>query len=994
MKVFGIARRQRLALLLKASAIVSICLVWGVPQVCAEVTKFELPGDYSDFAFHAETADFIAISAETDEAFLFRDAQMRKEPAARLRVGSTPVSACFKQFGDQSVYAVVCSQDSHMYLIDAEKFELLKKIELAQAGVSNVTCSRNPSDPFIYYNYGGGHDSEAGVVSLRDLKNHGLAFDDSMDCAISADGSIAYRRGPWSPSGFESLIRTNDLTDTKPTFARLFYDHNSTSQYIPDPFGRYTAASKSIYTASLEKREAELDFFPRVFFRTHPVVVGISSADRFPREPAGELVLRAASYNTFANVGDQVKVALGKPKDEGELPRGGPRHGDFKRVAKKSRFIADEKRDRLIYASRGEVIYIPLAEFNLPGEPFLLAELEGPDQLVIGERHQLKLLPKDPRIKLEFEDSPEGMEIAGNTMTWTPTADQIGRSKLAVTFKHTDIQRTVQYDLDVVFPSVSLPFSPSAVAVDASGKHALIWEGQTLDRFGRPSGASNLPIRIALINLATGETTAQRKLAEHIGHAVVTETQVVLQTASSTPKCEVLKLADLERAKAIVASAPIQKIHALGKLLVLETQSGAEVYHAETYEKLRTFGPSNQTVHSIHQRNNTAQSMVKEEGLFSDGILYDVSLRPKLFVAPKNLPELPGADVKLRQASYLTSKGGSPVNNVRYSPSRNGQVRLATLPLSGGKVNVALDQNTQRIQVPGSTHTSRTQLELKLTASGAIDGQQVVARELLHAQVSPAHRPILQVADRDALVVHGSQLYRWRVQGENAEAGSGAEDKITLARRQSAFALTGTGKTTLKHAATGGERPLKFALLTPYEDAVSIDTATGTVTIDEKLIMAEAAKTLENDIRRSNRGESYVDTLRTKAVPMIQAATTVLGRKPKGAPVAIPVRIDVSDKNLASDSIQYFLVAEVPSSSLMAKLKALDEERKEKVAEAQAAREAAREAAQAARDSGEQPLVHTPADGGDMSRRLEALEQRVDLLTRQLNLVLKKLDEQ
>jgi len=675
---------------LRAMSLAVVLLICPAGRLRAEITTVVLPGDCADFAMNPETGDFVALSAETNEAVLFREADAKKTPAAKLGVGSTPCSVCFKQFGEQTVYAVVCSQDSHMYLIDAKTFQLLKKIELAEAGVSNVTCSLNPEDPFLYYNYGSGHGSKAGVVSLRDMRNHGVAFDDSMDCASSADGSLAYRRGPWSPSGFESLIRTNTLTDEKPTFGRLFYDHSSTRQYIPGPFNRYTAAGKGIYTASLERRVAELDFYPQCFFRTQPVVVGMSPAERFSSDPsqAGELVLRAASYNTFASVGDQVKVMLGKPKDAGGLPRDVPAQGDFKRVAKRLRFIADDKRQRVVYASRTHVVYVPLKEFNLPDEPFLLAEFDGSSRFEVSKQQELTLVPKDARVKIVFEDTPEGMEVVGNKLRWKPSAEQIGSVDLAVTLKHEDIQRTLRYTLDVVFPSIELPFSPAGMAVDADAKRVVIWEGPQLDRYGRSTSTGSLPINVAVIDLATGQMTVQRKLAEHVGQVVVTGTQVILQTAGSTPKCEVLRISDLERSKAIVASAPITSIHAIGKLLMLQTQSGVEVYNAETFAKVRSFGgPTDAGMPRYPSKSEGSRGIIKEQGLYVGGILYDFQMQSRLIVAPRGLPELPGADARLKQAPYLKPMGTAhPQANVRYSPSSTGRTRLATMSLPGSDV--------------------------------------------------------------------------------------------------------------------------------------------------------------------------------------------------------------------------------------------------------------------------------------------------------------------
>jgi hypothetical protein len=108
----------------------------------AEVLTVEMPGDYADFALDPQTGNLLALDAENGQALLFRQADLKNENGAlavTIRVGSTPCSACYKRFGDARHFAVFCSQDSHMYLIDAEKGMLVAKIELAQSGVSYVT---------------------------------------------------------------------------------------------------------------------------------------------------------------------------------------------------------------------------------------------------------------------------------------------------------------------------------------------------------------------------------------------------------------------------------------------------------------------------------------------------------------------------------------------------------------------------------------------------------------------------------------------------------------------------------------------------------------------------------------------------------------------------------------------------------------------------------------------------------------------------------------
>lgn len=293
-----------------------------------------LPAPMADFLVHPESGDLYTVDPNGNTLHRFRYAALDRaespdaerpqiEADATLKVGSTPVSVAYKRFGSDEFLAVVCTQDTHLYLVDVGTFELKKKVLLPGPGNSQVTSSQNPADPFFYYCFGSGHDSLTGAVDVRSKLDVGQAFDDSMDCAISADGKMAYRRGPWSPSGFESLRLSTEMGGAKPTFVRLFYDHNSTGQYIPGPFTTYTATGTSIYTASLERKVASLDFVPACFFRKRPLICGKVTSNRHrPFEDDGKpMRLKMASYNTLAAVGEPVVIPKLTGKG-GAVPRG------------------------------------------------------------------------------------------------------------------------------------------------------------------------------------------------------------------------------------------------------------------------------------------------------------------------------------------------------------------------------------------------------------------------------------------------------------------------------------------------------------------------------------------------------------------------------------------------------------------------------------------------------------------------------------------------
>src|SRR5262245_8331199 len=77
--------------------------------VRAESDRIVLDKEYASFAMNPATGEIAAIHAESSDAVLFKlDAAKaeKQEPAAKLRVGSKPVSIVYKKYKDKEVFAV------------------------------------------------------------------------------------------------------------------------------------------------------------------------------------------------------------------------------------------------------------------------------------------------------------------------------------------------------------------------------------------------------------------------------------------------------------------------------------------------------------------------------------------------------------------------------------------------------------------------------------------------------------------------------------------------------------------------------------------------------------------------------------------------------------------------------------------------------------------------------------------------------------------------
>ncbi len=971
-------------------------IVWGIVGVLAwcalagesrgEPQAVALPVEYVDFTLDPDTGDVFAIAAETDELVRLGRAALdegRVERVATVRVGPSPSSLCYKQFGDSRVVAVVCAKDSRMYIINAKDTSLLAEIELASAGVVLVTGSQNPKDPFLYYCYGGGHDSLTGVVSLRDTKAHGVAFDHSSDCALSASGEIAYRRGPWSPSGFESLIRITGLTENKSVFQRLFYNHESTAPYVPDPFDRYTAAGNRIYSRSLEKFEAALDFVPLCFSRTRPVVFGTPQEDstsrRDPSTPR-TLTVRAASTNTFSNIGKGVTLDRSSPAELGAKPKTPMPRPDQRQIPTRAKLFADDERATVIFAEGSHLFLIPWSDFGIPEEPFLMATLETDGPVLVGKENRITVKPFDPRVTVTLDNGPWGSKSDGGTLLWNPAMDRVGPATLMATLKHGELQRTLRIDLEAEYPNVTLPFAASQFAISDDGQRAVVWQGPapTPRRRSQSDPVPSGPFRMALVDLKTGKSVAEKTLANPVAGATLSDRHVVLTMAES-PACEIMRIPDLQREKSLVATSPIIRVGVGGNLLLLRTQAGLEVYDMKSFERRRTFTvpvvPANQ---HLPPRPEASMFSVTPDGFWFDGVLYGFDLQARLVIDPGQLPTIQGADRNLQRPGSSTTP--SPEGSMPFADAvqRGGRVAVVTVP--GTNVTVGLDARSFAENVPNSVHTWRSSLELVLSAWGGGYAKQMIVKQRLYSATADTTfppSPSLQAMPRGVAVVFGTKLYRWDVPPLAAPDDS-KPGPLTWTLRQSAVSLDGSGKTMLTHDVGGGASPVTFTAL-PIANGISVESANGKVTLDEKLLLDAAASAAKTFVRGRSQGRPLVDTFHDVKAAMDVRANEILGRTPRGVPVAIPICLDAINANGEGSRFQYFVLAEVPTEPL---LKAWSKE--DTLTRAPIVRPP--------------PPPPRPAPGDPVGRiekleqRLEALEQRLDLMTRQFNGLLEKQD--
>lgn len=896
--------------------------------VFGEVRKLDLPADFADFAIHPVTGDVAAVDAEDSACYFFKSADLtagKTTPFAKAATGSTPCSVTFKKFGDLEVFAVVCTQDAQMHLFSAGDGSVVKRIDLRKTDVTLVTCSINPQDPFLYYCFGSGSDADCGVVSLRDMQNKGVVLEDAMDCGISASGRWAYRRGPFNSSGFESHVMTSSLDDEKPSFIAWHAESTNAGEYFPDPFDRFTASGSKLYDHTLDQPVASLGFQPHCYFRTRPIVFGYNASyNRMNPVRPPSWTLSCASYNSFRRFPSRVLLTVGNASRPAAVARDSTARSDYKLVVKRARVLADETRERLIVGDGTALFIVPLTEFDLPDEPFLMANLEGPTSLIAGEEHRFELKPCDDRVEVVCRRIPDGMQRDGLKFSWTPSRDQIGPASIDVTLKHGELERALSFPLQVAFPHLFLPFSPAGVSISRNGQRAVIWERPEPPSRGPVAGTARADgYRVAILELATGKTVVARQVSDTIGWAGFADEYVAIISGRGSSRCELLSMTTLESVKTIVDNTKaFVRVDAFGKNLFVQTRTVPVCFHIDTLNRIET-AAENIPAH-LSGDAALANTVFTPTGGVLNSVLLDRDGKPRLILAVHDIPVLPGANATWRPSYFPKATNDARLGQYRPDFNANDITRIVTLATPDGRVEVGLDFRSSMARLPNAAHGYRQTYEIIVATNGTFGAKQTIERD-----VRPAHqeiylesaRPRLVVhGNREAYVLHGRKLYQWTFRAED-ENDAADGPKFEPSQSKLIFSHV-VDQVVLEHHVTGGKTPLEFRIDTP-SDALKIDATSGAVTMDTAAITREAVRAIETAVRRGGNAARLGDGLRRLVDGWRSKVESILGRAPDGLPVAIPIRVHMVDAAGQSDTLQYYVFIDLSMEDVAAQLEQL-----------------------------------------------------------------------
>lgn len=557
------------------------------PNGPLEITKVTLEDCYTGFAFDPETG---MLAAETNRIDLYSLESLAKGEKIASAHGFAIRAMRFKRYKEK-LY-LTARQTSALSIIDADRPRRKKSIRLPKDAYTGwMSVSSDPEDPLI----------------LCSTRNSGVAINlETMNVTASLGRTVHLSRD----GKFLYLGGSRIYKRLEPTGSAVFGDNghiglgpNDRARWLNDAVGNLVCG-KEVYTPAL-KWIGEYQDTPDCFSQTEPLMFSV----RPPGRGARVATIHAASQNTFKRVGRKIEL---KEVNPAPIYTGSVKLGEME-------VFADDRRRRLLvlwpHMPRGrhrtlfdlvtDLYIIPYDAFQAPPEPLMPARLEGTDGITVNQPANLRLVTGEGT-NVVFTDLPEGMQVNGNELAWTPSYNSPLRATINTTISAPTadgrvIRRACSFDLTVHYPSWKLPFAPYDFQLDDDGKRAVFWstppQTENLRLEYRPSdngtqGTPPMPLeqpQLAIVDLTTGRVIAQRGQPEKMLDARITGDSVVaIDPRSQTISATVLDAKTLKKQKSIRIENRIAGISAGDNTLTLHGREANIVWDLQRMRKRRT----------------------------------------------------------------------------------------------------------------------------------------------------------------------------------------------------------------------------------------------------------------------------------------------------------------------------------------------------------------------------------------------------------------------
>ncbi|WP_068141229.1 YncE family protein [Roseimaritima ulvae] len=916
------------------------------------------------------TGRVFAALADSDQVVEY---ESTGKEVRRFTVGMAPQEMVLK--ANQLV--VACTKSPALHFVDLDANQVVGELPFVGTGPLALFASQ-ADNPYVYC-FANATSSSSSVevyqvdVSARSIRNQTSAYrwgqNSARHVAMSPNGRwiVLDARGRSSPSGADLMRVDEDAF----TFTQVRNHHDSFGQMVAGPFNRYWTFGKQLYPLDIT---APLRTFSGSVVRIHPRYDLAASVDA--SEP------NRCYLQRFRDATDIAKLELPEP----EVPKTTRSGRSRSRVPVYDRFVRfDLQRDLVFVGTQRRGYWIDLKTYQASLSPQRMILAPSAVTALVGSPLQIALeisnLEQSATVQLVKSSGPESLTITDGTLSWTPTAEDVGAQDVVIELKSAtddEVLDTCRISLQVELPRIELGFVAKTMVLSPDKRYAVVWgpsPGQE-QRHPAHSGSDE----IAVLDISQRKILSHKTIPPGIRCAAIDDKYVFVSPNSGNLFYRLdHKLENQKRQ--FLQSAPQQLIRfADDRLAVIGDKQetfDTEDMSAAPMPTLSGLDPRGVVVRLLGQRRIEwgGRLLDRETGelLRVDPGMY----LPPLIGPPQVTYRRPQNDGlvawgrKLNNQA-LMSEQGNMISQFTHS-SHDRQATLSERwPMA---VLVAAVQDPQ-------TRENRLTMEFRNLLEGTVMHSSVL-------DVFPPNRQnvnfygmrqTLQVLDDQILYLHQDKLLFAKIPKAIAQAMP-----VPLhfkAKQESEIKVDGMVKVPLK---VGGDNTeLTFSLLNESPH-LQLDANTGVLEVDTAKLWATLNVHASNSPHLLERPPlSWL-----KAAENAKRYRALTNKNlPAGTMAAnLPISVAVQDSEGQQAKLTFGVIVVGPRQAFdtaMAKRAAAEKERQEQMREAQRVRQQQMAEARAARAEAQQ------AEPGTPEARLEVLEAKVRRLEAALDSILKQ----
>ncbi len=268
--------------------------------------------------------------------------------------------------------------------------------------VDFLTGSGNPQDPFVYYSTQCDDNTiqapkpeRFGRINLVTMQPDGQTGDknpDIFDAVVPDEGDVIYCG---LAQGGVQLVRWPEKRDQDGgVFLEVISGANTLEGgYLPAPVGQFVAVGYALQSRRFWETNGTADFLPKAFFRSRPLMLGVSDAG-----------LAVGSVNDCRRL-DSVALPPDWLREKGRPPPSDFRKRPESTPKLKTSFLAafadDQRQIGLLVLNQGLAV-LQLSKLKLPAEKSLIVRNHPPETVAVGQELTVELATEAEDVTFEW----------------------------------------------------------------------------------------------------------------------------------------------------------------------------------------------------------------------------------------------------------------------------------------------------------------------------------------------------------------------------------------------------------------------------------------------------------------------------------------------------------------------------------------------------------------------------------------------------------------